>query len=484
MGVVAACACLGIWLSVATIGCCDSPVRTPKVAGKFYPADRSQLLKTVSGLLDRGLGTAVTQRPRILIVPHAGYSYSGPVAAAAFRQLKGYAYDGVVVVGFTHRAQFDGASVDEAAAYETPLGQLPVDQEAVARLRKFPGVRHLEEAHESDEHSLEVELPFVQAVLGSPKLIPILMGNARLDDAKQLATALAALANTGDYLFVFSTDLSHYHPSDEAKTIDQRAVNAILFETPQAVSRLFLRGQLEACGRGPILTGLLLAQQLGDLEPELILYANSGETAGDPSSVVGYAAIAMVERPAPPTKRLSEEAGQALVSAARQSLEHFLAKREPQPTVLLDQYPELAQAHGVFVTLRKRGELRGCIGRIETETPLTQLVPVVALDAALRDERFEPVTAEELEDLHVEVSVLTPPATISNPKEIVAGRDGIVLEHQGRRGVFLPQVWADTGWTRVEFLRELASQKAGLPPDAWQQATLYTFQDQAFEEAR
>ena len=167
---------------------------------------------------------------------------------------------------------------------------------------------------------------------------------------------------------------------------------------------------------------------------------------------------------------------------ARQSLERSLAKRDGAPERLLEPYPELSRARGLFVTLRKHGQLRGCIGRIETSEPLSHAISSVALDAALHNARFPPVSIEELPQLQVEVSVLTPPTQLSALSELVPGRDGVILEHQGHTGIFLPQVWDETGWTREEFLRELASQKAGLPPDAWHQATLYTFQDQIFEE--
>lgn len=459
--------------------------RTAKVAGRFYPEDQVELLDLVHELLKRQPEPILTRKPRILVVPHAGYQYSGLIAANAFRQLEGSQYDGVVVVGFTHRLQFDGSSVDTREAYETPLGVLPVNQEAVAVLQAYPGVGHAEEAHESDEHSLEVELPFLQVVLGRFKLVPILMGNATLEDAAHLAQALAGLSKLGDYLFVFSTDLSHYHPYDQAMRIDEGTIDAILSETPQAVHQLFDQGQIEACGRGPIVTSLLLAAKLGYLKRQLLYYANSGDTAGNPSSVVGYAAISMFERPSPTTQRLSAEAGQRLVKAARQALEMHLNPSKYQHRLVslgLDNVPELARASGVFVTLRKNGRLRGCIGRIETSEPLAKTVPVVALDAALRDARFEPVTSKELPDLQVEVSVLTQPVKLDDVKKLVPGRDGVTIEYQGHHGVFLPQVWEETGWTRLEFLRELASQKAGLPPDAWQQATLSVFQDQIFEE--
>lgn len=471
---------LGIVLAIHSTAAAE--VRTAKVAGQFYPDSQGELSDLVHELLNRQPTPAQTAKPRILIVPHAGYQYSGLIAANGFRQVQGRSYDGVVVVGFTHRIQFDGASVDTREAYETPLGVFPVHQEAVAVLQTYPGISHMESVHESDEHSLEVELPFLQVAIPHTRLVPILIGNARLQDAQQLAQALAGLSRLGDFLFVFSTDLSHYHPYDDAVRIDEETVNAMLSETPQAVHRLFERGAIEACGRGPILTSLLLAATLGYPQRLLLYHANSGDTAGNPARVVGYAAIGMFDQSPSAQGRLSREAGDALVRSARESLERAIAQRETVASAHLERHQELSQARGVFVTLRRHGELRGCIGRIETNEPLAKSVPAVAVDSALHDARFVPVRAEDLEDLQVEVSVLSPPVRMAASHDIVPGRDGVVLEFQGHRGVFLPQVWDETGWTRIEFLRELASQKAGLSPDAWQQATLYTFQAQVFDE--
>ncbi len=468
----------------------EEAVRRPQVAGTFYPEERSELLGLIHELLKRQPEPANSQKPRILIVPHAGYQYSGLIAANGFRQLQGRHYDGVVVVGFTHRMPFDGISVDTREAYETPLGLLPVDREAVAVLQTYPGIGHVEAAHASNEHSLEVELPFLQVVLGRTRIVPILMGSVRLEDARHLATALAGLTRLGDYLFVFSTDLSHYHLHDEAERIDEGTIDAIVSETPEAVDRLFSQGTIEACGRGPIVTSLVLAEHLGYLKGQPLYRANSGDTWGDSARVVGYAAIGMYDRPRSGTGQLSGAAGMALVRAARETLERGLSNAAGQSKAEviervqrpLHRYRELARASGMFVTLRKHGELRGCIGRIQTAESLANSVGFIALDAALHDTRFAPVTVSELSDLQLEVSVLTPPVKVNDPQEVIPGRDGVVLETDGRSGVFLPQVWEETGWTRVEFLRELASQKAGLAPDAWQHATLYTFQDQAFEE--
>ena len=221
-------------LSIPAAPVVVAETRPAQVAGQFYPQERAELRRLVQDLLEGQPSPSLSRKPRILIVPHAGYQYSGPVAGRAFREAQGHSYDGVVVVGFTHRGQFAGASVDDREAYETPLGTLRVNLDAVRFLQaQQPLLRTREEAHASGEHSLEVMLPFIQVALGNVPLVPILMGSASLEDAEALAQALAALAGRGDYLFVFSTDLSHYHPDEDARRRDEVTVNAILGETPR-----------------------------------------------------------------------------------------------------------------------------------------------------------------------------------------------------------------------------------------------------------
>ncbi len=485
----ALCGVLFFSVLLCSVPSVQAEVREAQVAGSFYPDNPDALRTLVTQLLNQQPEPDPSApTPLLLIVPHAGYEYSGPVAARAFRQVQGRSYDGVVVVGFTHRDQFEGSSVDDRDGYQTPLGAVPIDTNAASWLVLQPGLSHVESAHASGEHSMEVMLPFLQVSLGDFKLIPVVMGSVELEDAQALAESLATLAKQGSYLFVFSTDLSHYHPYDEAKRRDEQTINLLLRETAGAVDRLFQAGHLEACGRGPILVALSLAERLGYPQRRLLVYANSGDTTGDKSQgVVGYAAIdvhpvpLLTSDPLPP--RLSSEAGMALVRAARATLQNFFHPRSAA-SVSLESFPELSRTQGMFVTLRRRTnkELRGCIGRIEGDEPLATLLPKVTLDAALRDTRFKPMTAEELDQVQIEVSILTPPAPVPSVQEIIAGRDGVILQKDGRGGLFLPQVWHETGWTRLEFLRELASQKAGLPPDAWQDAQLLTFQDQAFEE--
>jgi MEMO1 family protein len=280
---------------------------------------------------------------------------------------------------------------------------------------------------------------------------------------------------------VFSSDLSHYLPYETAKRTDAQTVDAMLHETPQAIYRLNNARQFEACGVGPIMTALLLGDELGFLERRLLLYANSGDTSGNKEKVVGYAAIGLYEREASEELGVvSKEAGDALVKAARATITAHLTHGDIKAPDL-KSIPELSQNRGLFVTLTKKGALRGCIGYIESDKPLYEIVGPIALDAALSDHRFAPVSAAELSDIKVEVSILSQPRQVSGPAEIIAGRDGVIVELGARRGLFLPQVW-EYGMTKVEFLEEISSQKAGLPRDAYKSAELLTFQDQIFEE--
>ncbi|MBI3010723.1 MAG: AmmeMemoRadiSam system protein B [Candidatus Omnitrophica bacterium] len=457
--------------------------RTAKVAGSFYPENTQDLRRQIESFLIQQPGGCPEGKVRILLAPHAGTVYSGPVAAKGYACLQGSRYDGVVVVGFTHRQHFEGSSVDTATDYQTPLGKLPVDRKAVDFLLQADGIQHVASAHESAEHSLEVQLPFLQLSLGSLPIVPILMGSHDWADIQKLSKALAGLSQKGDYLFVFSTDLSHYHSYEQAKVIDQTTTRGILFESPKALYGLFRKGQAEACGQGPILTSLLLASKLGFPGRHLLSYANSGDTSGERQRVVGYAAIGMVDPDLSALEgRISSEAGAALVAAARQALVKALDPQRPVKPVILEEYPELKRASGLFVTLRKSGALRGCIGRTQAKDSLASLIETVALEAAFNDPRFPPVEAKELASVQIEVSVLSPPKRLNQLEDLIAGRDGVILEHAKGRGLFLPQVWEETGWSRVEFLEELASQKAGLRPQDWQQARLYVFQDQIFQE--
>lgn len=481
-------------ISALTIGPLGTPGaagtinREPQVAGAFYPDDprvlKSWLAEGFAGLEGEDPENFdSSSKPRIIISPHAGYRYSGKIALQAFAAAKDYDYERVVLIGFTHQQQFPGSSVDRAASYETPVGSLKVDVQAAEELRRR-GLGYEASAHESTEHSLEVLLPFVRYLYPETPIIPILMGSFDQNAAEALADQLYWLSQQRETLFVFSTDLSHYHEDIQARRRDALTLQHLTQETPYALARSFRMKQSEACGRGPLIAASFLSAKLGYLRPKLLKYGHSGEVPfGNPNRVVGYAALAYYPRSSgDASENMSPEAGQALVKLARNTLEKHFDDTTPGYAVDTQRFPELEKSHGAFVTLEKKGNLRGCIGHITTDRPLIKTIPIVALQAALNDRRFDPVESSDLPNISVEVSVLTEPRAVTTIAEIVPGRDGVVLEYKNKRGVFLPSVWESTGWTRAEFLQALAEQKAGISADLLAMATFYTFRDQVFEE--
>lgn len=470
-------------------------IRLPAVAGLFYPREARTLSRQLDELLAAAPARSLTNL-RAIICPHAGYEYSGPVAAQAYKTLLGHDFETVIILAASHYADFEGVSVPATDAYATPLGDVPVSAQArrLARQAPFvleprcfvqrPGWSRLaskpepavgEDTPETWEHSVEVQVPFLQKTLQHFQILPVMFGRA---DPERVAKRLAPLLNDRT-LIVASTDLSHYHPYAEAKELDQRTVKWICdLDVKSLQSRAGGEG---ACGRMAVLTLMHLARMKG-WTPQLLDYRNSGDTAGDKSRVVGYAAIAFTGPPAGPVAREAGDAKPqpAALSAADQKFLLELARKTLQrvtaggglPEVKADAVPEsLRSAKGSFVTLTRDGQLRGCIGNLQPADPLYESVMQNTQSAALRDSRFPPVTADEVDKLRIEISVLTEPRPLKfdSPDDLLAKlqprRDGVVLKIDGRGATFLPQVWEQLP-DKSEFLNHLA-QKAGFPPAAW-----------------
>jgi MEMO1 family protein len=427
-------------------------VRPAAVAGLFYPAEPQSLSLEVQELLDGvehlepRLGFA-----KALVVPHAGYVYSGPVAASAFDGLasaRGIVRR-VVVLGPVHRVPVRGLALPSAAAFSTPLGTLPIDRDAVRTLQDLPQVVRSEPAH-ALEHSLEVQLPFLQKTLGDFSLVPLAVGSASVAAVAQVIDRLWGGPET---LIVVSTDLSHYHGYADARRIDGSTIARIAgFATDL--------DHEEACGATP-LNGLLSVARSKRLSIRLLAACNSGDTAGGKAQVVGYSSFGLYEG----NEISLPDAGDTLLSIARGAIESALSR---------SSWPEakaawLSHAGATFVTLIKQGALRGCIGSLEALRPLGVDVAENARSAALRDPRFPALTAEEWPHCSVEVSLLSSPKPIRFADEedllaqIQAGQDGIILEADGRRATYLPQVWEALPDKR-QFMADLA-RKAGLPSD-------------------
>ena len=434
--------------------------RPAAVAGMFYPARPEMLADLVDECLrDAAPEVVVRQPPKMLLVPHAGYVYSGPIAARAFALLAPWRgrIRRVVLLGPTHRVAVQGLAVPQAAAFATPLGRVPVDHAAIDGLAALTQVVVSEAAHAA-EHSLEVQLPFLQRVLGDFELVPLAVGHARPDE---VAAVIERLWGGDETLIVISSDLSHYLSYDDARDRDRRTIQRVLRLDPDLDHE-------QACGATP-LAGALIAARRHGLRPRLLDLRNSGDTAGDRRRVVGYAAVVFEAPPAGPHTQDEAEAalGRALLAQAHDAI----AARLGQPGREAPADPALDKPGASFVTLRRHGALRGCIGTLQARRPLGEDVRANALAAAFEDPRFAPLSVWEFPELEIEVSVLDPaePMDVHDwaqaCRALRPGVDGVILECRGRRATFLPQVWDELP-APEDFLRALCH-KAGLPDDAW-----------------
>jgi hypothetical protein len=473
-----------------SVSAAETPkVRPPAVAGSFYLADPAALTKMVDGFLAKA-----NQAPLdavALVAPHAGHEYAGQVAAYAYASLKGRKIDRVVLLAPSHYEAFRFASVYDGSAYSTPLGQVPVDRAFAAKLAsmdpliKLSGLGHTP-GPDKMEHSVEVQLPFLQRTLGQFQLVPIVMGDQSYELCRAVGVAVAKLVAGTNTLIVASSDLSHYHTYDEAEKIDHKTLKAIEEWDYLSMSRNFEQGVWEACGGGPIIAAMIASERLGASQARVLKYANSGDVAiGDKSRVVGYGAVAFLKntgRAAEAPFSLTRQEKSELMRIARQSVETSVRDRKdyepPAPSSAA-----LNQERGAFVTLNERGSLRGCIGYVAPMKPLYITVRDVAKFAALQDRRFRPVAASELSSLEYEISVLSPMRRVMDNKEIAIGQHGLLIRKGGYEGLLLPQVPVEEKWDLPEFLREV-SLKAGLPQRAWQdpEADLFRFTALVFGE--
>jgi AmmeMemoRadiSam system protein B/AmmeMemoRadiSam system protein A len=466
-------------------------IREPAVAGAFYPDNPEVLSRDVKRYLENAKKEKLDGEIVALVSPHAGYMYSGQVAAYAYKLIEGKAFDSVVVVAPSHRALFKGASVYDRGGYRTPLGTVPVD---VDLSRKMMGqrkeIQFLPEAH-FQEHSLEVQIPFLQVALKSFKLVPIVMEPYwSWESCQYLASAIAEAAKGKKVLLIASSDLSHFHSYEEAVKLDQIVLADIDRFDPEGLNRDLKKGICEACGGGPIISIMLAAKALGANKGKVVKYLNSGDVTGDRSRVVGYGAAVFYKAMGGKEKMkdekkvgvdlgLNQEEKKILHHIAKTVIENKV-KGKPVPDFKIES-PILKENRGAFVTLQKRGQLRGCIGYIEGHGPLYKTIEKMAEAAAFNDPRFTPVQEKELPELDIEISVLTPLKRITDVNEIQVGKHGIYIKKGWFSGLLLPQVATEYGWDRQTFL-EHTCQKAGLPSNAWKEkdTEIYIFSADIF----
>ncbi|MFA5155993.1 MAG: AmmeMemoRadiSam system protein B [Candidatus Omnitrophota bacterium] len=472
---------LGIWNFNLYAG----EIKEPNVTGAFYPADKERLSATVDSLLDSVNPEAVKGEIFALICPHAGYTYSGRTAAYAYKLVKNKPYKTVIVIGTSHRYGFPGISIYPSGSFRTPLGEIEIDKEFSAKLLNKNEIIYFEPRAFAEEHSVEVQLPFVQRALPGAKIVAVVMGDCSLETCDKFVAVLnEAIAGRNDVLLVASSDMYHGEDYEECELVDAATVSYLKNMDAQGLYYGLREGKLQMCGGWPAVTVIMLAKELGHDKLVVLDRTNSAVVTGRKMKgewTVGYVSCA-IDQEKGETAMLNDEQRKKLLKLARNSIETYLKTGEELAVTESD--PVLTKVMGAFVTLSENGELRGCIGNIVGQQPLYLTVKNMAVAAAVSDPRFRPVRITDLKKIGIEISVLSPLVRVGSAEEIILGKHGVVVKRGSNSGVFLPQVATETGWTKEEFLSSLCSHKAGLPADAWKDPAteLYTFSAEVFSE--
>lgn len=491
---------LGIINPINSCRCQDSDKtktmvdRNPAVAGAFYPSDRKELLNSLEGSFNRAK-VMLDQQPLAVVVPHAGYVFSGDVAAAGYKQIdRDRKFKHVFIIASSHTMYFEGASIYTQGDFITPLGKVKVDDLGKDLDEKYSFINNNPEPHKR-EHSIEVQLPFLQYWLkNSFTIVPIVIGGQSQSTCKNLADALAPYFSE-ENLFVVSSDFSHYPNSSDATESDKLMADAILknssssFITTKVIDESKgIPGLVTAmCGWTSMLTLLDITEERNDIAYRKILYQNSGDSPiyGDKSRVVGYSAICAIKTESKVDEiqfSLNEEEKIALLKIARKTITRYINDGKIDEIDKSKLSANLLVEAGAFVTLKKAGQLRGCIGSFNPEKPLCEVVQSMTIASATEDYRFTPVNADENSSLEIEISVLTPLKKIKSVDEIVLGKHGIYIKKGSRSGTFLPQVANTAGWTLDDFLGHCAQDKAGIGWYGWKDSELYIYEAIVFEE--
>lgn len=472
-------------------------IRRAACAGSWYPGTPSELAQTLAGYFSQVEKKTLGESPLALIVPHAGYVYSGMTAAKAYKQIEGQQYDTVVVVAPSHKVFFKGCSVFNGKGYETPLGLIETDVDLSERLGSILPQVYLSkmghaEGQTRGEHALELQLPFLQIVLGKFKLVAVVMGDQEEDSIIALGEALAtALAGTNT-LLVASTDLSHFYPEKQAKRLDKELIESVKQFDPESLIDKLERGKTEACGGGIVAAVMKAAKRLGGTSTELLAYTNSGEVTGDFEEVVGYLSAIItlgkktrmsqyIGEKAPTQKKeefsLTDDDKEKLKEIAHDAIKARLDGKSYKPPFI----EHLNVKRGLFVTLKIEGELRGCIGLIKAREAIFDAVAEMACAAAFEDPRFPQLSDTDFEKLEYEISILSPLKRVHEIREIKVGRDGLLIKLDMHSGLLLPQVAVEHDWDERTFVEQTCL-KAGLPKISYKdrECELYRFEADVF----
>jgi MEMO1 family protein len=489
------------------------PDRQPAVAGQFYPGDKAELDQMLNSLFAQAVPHAGGKNVLAIIAPHAGYVFSGGVAASSYNQIDPTReYETVFILGPSHYVGFEGASVYPGGSFVTPLGKVKVNNRIANDLLKQNELFSSRADAHAKEHSVEVQIPFLQHILKKDfSIVPIVLGSDSREVCRRIADALRPYMNQKN-LFVISTDFSHYPSYDDAETVDHLTAGAVLSNNPETLVRTLERNAVRGmpnlvtsmCGSACVTTLLEMTRGNSHIRLDSVQYRNSGDSeVGGKGQVVGYWAITVSTTagmgmlqpslggkpvpkfPEPVQKKefaLTQKDREKLLNIARATVE---AQVRGQTVPVIDTAslpPELKEHCGAFVTLNEQKELRGCIGRFGDAEPLYQVVQEMAVAAATEDYRFTPVQTPELDRIDIEISVLTPMRKISSIDEIQMGKHGIYLRKGKHAGTFLPQVAAETGWTKEEFLGHCARDKAFIGWDGWKDAEIFVYEALVFGE--
>lgn len=472
--------------------------REPAVAGQFYPGDADELKSQLQVLFSGAIQRKSDQEVLAIISPHAGYVFSGGVAASSFNQLDyNKKYKNIFIIGSSHRTSFNGASIYNKGNFKTPLGTVVVNLELANQLIKQYDFFNDRLDAQLYEHSLEVQLPFLQyRTKHDFCIVPIVIATQNRETCKRIAEALKPFFNS-DNLFVISTDFSHYPSYEDARIVDQLTANAIISNKPENLIKTLNENDRKGitnlatslCGWTSVLTLMYITEKIEGIKYIPVEYKNSGDAKyyGDKSRVVGYYSISVVNELNNKEKATTEEFLNAddkktLLALARKTIEKYLETEEFFKPETSHYSPALLKKAGAFVTLHKNGKLRGCIGRFDADEPLYKIVQEMAIASATRDYRFAPLSKAELSEINIEISVLTPLRKIHKIDEIILGKHGIYIKKGMQSGTFLPQVATDTKWTLEEFLGHCARDKAGIGWDGWKDAEIFVYEAIVFSE--
>lgn len=462
-------------------------VKEADLAGSWYPADKAELAGMLNGYLKAANPPKVEGDIFAIISPHAGYQFSGPVAAYGFKAAQYKSIKTVILIGFSHRQRFSGISVYNKGAIRTPLGDIQIDERLANEIISENPRIVFNPSLFDEENSVELEIPFIQIAFKDARVVPIVFGTQAFDDAVILADALAkALKDRSDYLIIASTDLSHYHPYDKACETDKHTISLLEKMDARGLYDEATLGMSELCGFMPVSAVLLTAEKLGFSNIKILRYANSGDTFGDKNRVVGYVSAAIYKNG---SRQKIEEGGmlnsgqkKRLLEIARQSITSYV--RDGKHKQFTEKDPLLNEPMGAFVTLHEAGRLRGCIGNMVGRGPLYKTVADMAIESATGDPRFPALSPQEIDKVDIEISALSPLKKVASASEIKIPGHGVIVKRGFASGVYLPQVATETGWSKEQFLTSLCAEKAGLPPDAWKDPSteMYIFTAEVFGE--